>query len=503
MTHILDYLDVTAKKYAWNMAVDDGNICMNWQELQRMSKRIGTALSKRTERKQPVAIVAEKGALTLAAIFGVVYAGCFYVMVEPRQPLERMSDIFETLSPQIILTVSENEQILDETGYGDRKCLIKDLMQQDVDETRLKAIREKTTADDLLYGIFTSGSTGKPKCIVVSHKSVIDFITHFTETFHFTDKDVVGNQAPFDFDVSVKDIYSCVMTGAKLVIIPAKLFSLPTKLLDYLCEKHVDSLVWAVSALTLVSCLKGLDYRVPTDVKRVMFSGEVMPVKQLNIWRSALPDAEFVNLYGPSEITCNCMYYKVDRIFKEDESLPLGVPFEGRQIFLLDEDGQEIKKSGINGEICVAGESLAKEYYRNKEETFRKFRPMQIAGQIKRCYFTGDLAHYDEAGELFFAGRKDFQIKHMGHRIELEEIEHALNQVAGVENSCCFMNVKRNRLVGFYYGSAGEKEIKASLKRKLPAYMIPHTIVKVEQIPLNKNGKTDRKYFMNRKEVAM
>ncbi len=503
MNHILDYLDVTAKKYAWKVAVDDGTICMNWQELQLLSKRIGTALSKRTEKEQPVAIVAEKSALTLAAMFGVIYAGCFYVMVDPRQPLERMRNIFETLSPQIILTVSENEQLLDETGYGDRKCLIKDLMQQDVDEIKLKEIREKTTADNLLYGIFTSGSTGKPKCIVVSHKSVIDFITHFIKTFHFTDEDIVGNQAPFDFDVSVKDIYSCVMTGAKLVIIPSNLFSLPTKLLDYLCEKHVNSLVWAVSALTLVSCLKGLDYRVPTEVKRVMFSGEVMPVKQLNIWRSALPDAKFVNLYGPSEITCNCMYYKVDRIFEEDESLPLGVPFEGRQIFLLDEEGQEIKKSGINGEICVAGESLAKEYYKNKEETFRKFRSMQIAGQIKRCYFTGDLAYYDKAGELFFAGRKDFQIKHMGHRIELEEIEHALNQVAGVEKSCCFMNVKRNRLVGFYYGSAGEKEIKTSLKRKLPVYMIPHTIVKVEQIPLNKNGKTDRKYFMERKEVAM
>ena len=104
---------------------------------------------------------------------------------------------------------------------------------------------------------------------------------------------------------------------------------------------------------------------------------------------------------------------------------------------------------------------------------------------------------------MFFAGRKDFQIKHMGHRIELEEIEHALNQLPGVEKSCCFMNKKRNRLVGFYLGNAKENEIKSSLKRKLPTYMIPHTIVKVEDMPLNKNGKTDRKYFMSRQEVLM
>ena len=285
MKSILDYLDNTVKKYGEKTAVDDGNICMTWQELQMLSKQIGTVLCAKTNSENPIAIVADKSAVTLAVMFGVVYAGCYYVMVDPKQPLDRMQDIFSVLSPKIIITCAENEKLIDETGYGDRKCLFEEIMQDDIDDKRLMAIRKKCKEEDILYGIFTSGSTGKPKCIVVSHKSVIDFIGHFSQTFNFTDKDIVGNQAPFDFDVSVKDIYSCVMTGAELVIIPTKLFSVPPKLLDYICEKHINSLVWAVSALTLVSCLKGLNYRVPVEVKRVMFSGEVMPIKQLKLWQ--------------------------------------------------------------------------------------------------------------------------------------------------------------------------------------------------------------------------
>lgn len=502
MKNILDYLEKTAVCHAWKIAVDDGNICMTWQELQEMSKNIGTALCKKTTMQKPIVILAEKSAVTLAAMFGVVYAGCFYVMVDPKQPIDRLSQIFHTLSPELIIIPTENEELLEQTGYGERKCLLKDIIKEKMDEERLLAVRKAFAEDDLLYGIFTSGSTGVPKGIVVSHKAVINFITHFVHIFQFAGTDVIGNQAPFDFDVSVKDIYTCLMTGATLIIIPTKLFSVPPVLLDYLCNKHVNSLIWAVSALTLISALRGLKYRIPTEVKRVMFSGEVMPVKQLKQWQLALPQAQFVNLYGPSEITCNCTYYRVKRIFEDDEILPLGKAFEGRQIFLLDDDGKKITVAGKTGEICVSGESLAEGYYNNPEETKKKFRWMETTDGMVRYYCTGDLGYYSAAGELYFSGRKDFQIKHMGHRIELEEIEHALNQLDGVENSCCVMNSKKNRLIGFYFGTAEPKDVKNGLKKKLPQYMIPHTIIQMDHIPLNKNGKIDRNYFKKRQEVV-
>ena len=184
---------------------------------------------------------------------------------------------------------------------------------------------------------------------------------------------MIGNQAPFDFDVSVKDIYSSIMTGAQLVLIPKEYFSTPPRLLDYLCDKKVTNLTWAVSALTLVSALKGLNYRVPESVKRVMFSGEAMPAKQLRIWQEKLPDAKFVNLYGPTEITCNCTYFPIERQYEDSEKIPAGKAFPGRRVILVDEEGKQVTEPGVQGEICSAGESLANGYYKEPEQTAEKF----------------------------------------------------------------------------------------------------------------------------------
>ena len=151
-----------------------------------------------------------------------------------------------------------------------------------------------------------------PKGVVVNHRSVIDFIDCFNySTFWNIENDVIGNQAPFDFDVSVKDIYSSLKCGATLQIISKSMFSFPTRLLDYLDDNKVTTLIWAVSALCIVTTLNGFDYKVPESINKVIFSGEVMPIKHLNKWREIYPDAMFVNVYGPTEITCNCTYYIV------------------------------------------------------------------------------------------------------------------------------------------------------------------------------------------------
>ena len=147
-----------------------------------------------------------------------------------------------------------------------------------------------------------------PKGVTVSHRSVLDFIPQFAEIFGITQNDILGNQAPFDFDVSVKDLYTALYTGAKVQIIPRAYFSQPTKLMDYLADHEVTILVWAVSAMCFVSIMNGFSYRIPSRVRQVLFSGEVMPIKHLMKWKSALPHARFVNLYGPTEITCNCTY---------------------------------------------------------------------------------------------------------------------------------------------------------------------------------------------------
>lgn len=150
---------------------------------------------------------------------------------------------------------------------------------------------------------------------------------------------------------------------------------------------------------------------------------------------------------------------------------------------------------GVQGEICSAGESLANGYYKEPEQTAEKFVLYPVDGTEQRMYRTGDLGSYDEEGNIVFAGRKDFQIKHMGHRIELEEIERAFEKLDGVSRCCCLFDKKRNKLLGFYTGDSEEKEVHQELKRYLPVYMIPAKIRKIDKMPLNKNGKIDRKYL--------
>lgn len=477
---LLDLLEQTEERFRYRTAVDDGSMSLSWHELAVMARRIGSGISRRVEPGSPVPVQMEKSALTLAVMLGALYAGCFYVPINPANPAERMEKILDKLKPSLVVT--EQEAVA--------------LLREEVDAERLNRIRADMKESDIQYGIFTSGSTGTPKAITVSHGAVVRFIRHFVEIFGITEEDCIGNQAPFDFDVSVKDICSSILTGARLVLIPKEFFSTPPRLLDYLCEKKVTTLIWAVSALTLVSGLKGLDYRVPEHVRRVMFSGEAMPPKHLRIWQERLPGAEFVNLYGPTEITCNCTYYPIGRKFDDGEKIPLGDAFPGRRVFLLDEERREIAAPGVRGEICVAGESLAEGYYQDKAQTEERFiwYPGEN-GQEERVYLTGDLGYYDSQGQLIFAGRKDFQIKHMGHRIELEEVENAMTAVDGVMKSCCVFLPEKGRITAFYMGEAEPSQIRRQMKEKLPAYMIPSKIRTVPVMPLNKNGKTDRDYF--------
>ncbi len=491
--NVLEYLEQTEQKYGRKTAVEDGSTSLTYHQLLECSRKIGSALAESVPYQKPVVIFMEKSCLTLASMLGTVYAGCFYVCVNPEQPPKRIGKIFEVLKPAAVLAIDKHREVLEEAGYEGCWLDPEKLVKGRIHHRLLQKIRRATGEKDLLYGMFTSGSTGVPKGITVSHRAVIDFIGHFTELFEISGEDRIGNQAPFDFDVSVKDIYSSLKTGATLVLIPKEMFVMPSMLIDYLCEKRVTTLIWAVSALCVVSGLKGLEYRVPETVKRVLFSGECMPAKQLRIWQRALPGAIFVNLYGPSEITCNCTWYKVEREFSDEERIPIGRPFPGRSVFLLDEKGEKILGTGKPGEICVSGESLAKGYYRDKKQTEERFVQCPADGSLgRRIYRTGDLGYYGSERLLYFCGRKDFQIKHMGHRIELEEIEHAISGIEGVSRGYCVYDPEKCCIMAYYVGKVGEAWVHGELKKRVPAYMLPSRLIQLEQMPVNKNGKTDR-----------
>ena len=496
--NVLEYLEQAEKRFSNKIAVIDEHSQMTFSELLDASKRIGSALAEKIKIGNPVAVLAEKSISTLCAFFGIVEAGGFYVLLNPELPQYRLEQIQSVLQAEYIITDEEHKPLALSLASEEKILDISELIQTEANEQRLSLIRQSMIDTSPLYANFTSGSTGVPKGVLVSHRSVLDFISVFTDEFGIDETDIIGNQAPFDFDVSVKDIYSAMRTGATLVIIPKPLFSSPAKLVDYICDHNVTTMIWAVSAVCLISAFHGLDYRVPSSVKRILFSGEEMPLKHLENWMAHLPSAEFVNLYGPTEITCNCTFHRVSRDNDYSCGIPIGNAFQNERVFLLDEENKLVTKCDTVGEICVSGTALALGYYNNSEQTSKAFCQNPLNSYYpERIYRTGDLAKYTENGELMFCGRKDFQIKHMGHRIELEEIERAISEVDGVERLCAVYDSACSKLYGFYVGEINKKDLRTRLRQYLPVYMIPNSFHQIEAFPITKNGKVDRKKLID------
>lgn len=497
MTNILEYLERSAQLFPEKPALVDQRQSVTFAQALEDSRRVGSSLALSLTKGQPVAVYMEKSVENLCAFWGIVYAGGFYVSFNTQLPTSRLQQMQSVLQAPFVITDEEHRAELEEVFPPHRILIYRDLVKSALDRALLTQIRQRHVDTDPLYANFTSGSTGVPKAVVVGHRSTLDFIDHFCPIFSITQKDIIANQAPFDFDVSVKDIYSALATGATLVLVPRPLFSQPQQLLDFLCEHRATTLIWAVSALCLISTVHGLDYRTPETVNKVLFSGEVMPAKHLKIWMEHLPRAQFVNLYGPTEITCNCTYHIIDRERSYPDGIPMGQAFPNEDVFLLDGDDQLVTAPNVVGEVCVRGSALALGYYRNPEQTAAAFpnNPLNPC-YPQRIYRTGDLARYSTLGELHFCGRKDFQIKHMGHRIELEEIERAVSNLPGVHRCCCVFHSEKHRLYAFYQGDLTPKELRLQLLPTLPPYMIPNVFRQVDQFPLNKNGKIDRTLLM-------
>ncbi len=497
MKNVLEYLENTAAVYSDKTAVICNDKSMNWSSLLLTAKKIGSAVAAKSEVRMPIPVLMEKGIETLASFFGIAYAGCFYVLVNPQLPKSRIEQILSVLGSKFIVTDNDNRALAEDVAASSELLLIDDLISSEISESLLDSVRKQSLDVDPLYANFTSGSTGVPKGVLVSHRSVIDFIDIFDETFSISENDVIANQAPFDFDVSVKDIYSSIKTGATLVLVPKELFSAPIQLLDYLCENKITTMIWAVSALCLITTFHALDYKVPETVNKILFSGEVMPMKHLKEWQKHLKDAMFVNLYGPTEVTCNCTYHIVDNNCDYENGIPIGQAFRNREVFLLDENNKRVVGENITGEICVKATSLALGYYNNPEQTNKSFVQNPLNDKyIDIIYRTGDLGKYDSDGNFVFQGRKDFQIKHMGHRIEIEEIEKAMESCDEVERACCVFDERKSKLYGFYIGNIDKKELHKRMKETLPIFMIPGALRNVSEMPLTKNGKIDRKKLL-------
>ena len=491
MRLITDYLNNSAEKYPNKLAFIDSARSLTFSELRNESFCVAQEIINLNLFKVPVAIYLKKSVECISSFMGVAYSGNFYTPIDVDMPSDRIEKILDSLKPRLIITDSKHKQAIDSMVSGIPIIVLDKIKNNVFDEASVIKVSSKIIDTDLLYVLFTSGSTGIPKGVVVSHKSVVAYSEWFSTAFNITKDDIFGNQTPFYFSMSVTDIFQTLKNSCTLYIIPKLLFSFPIKLLNFLNEKKITTIYWVPSVLILIVNLKALGKIDISCLKKILFAGEVMPTRYYNIWKKNVSTAMFANLFGPTEVTDICSYYLINRDLNDDEAIPIGVPCNNCDCLVLNEQNKQVVNE--TGELYVRGSFLAYGYYNNFEKTNSVFMQNPLnANYPELVYKTGDLIRYNEFGEMVYVGRKDSQIKHMGHRIELGEIETAISSISGVDENCCLYNSELQKIYIFYSGRTTIMNLLKEVKNLLPTYMVPEKIVQLDCLPHNLNGKIDR-----------
>lgn len=496
MKTILEYFEKTTSLYPDKVAFTDDVRESTFLETMIKAKKIGSYLVEYGSQK-PVAIFIDKNCDCIDSILGTLYSRNFYVVIDINSPFDRIQKILNLLG-DVVIIMSKNLQkkFCEVFNAYDNILFYEDIVANDISEELLYDVRKTMVDVDIAYLLFTSGSTGNPKGAVISHRALISYIDWVTAEFDFNSETVFASQTPLYFSMSVTDFYSTIKCACTYHILNKSLFMFPLNLIKVLNDKKVNTIYWVPTALSIVANWDAFKYMKPEYLKKVLFAGEVMPTKQLNYWINYLSSVEYANLFGPTETTDICTFYRVDRRFRDGESLPIGKPCDNCEILIVDEFGN--LASG-EGEMLVKGSFLANGYYNDIEKTNEVFIQNPLNKEFPEIvYKTGDIVKYNDNNELIYIGRKDFQVKRNGYRIELGEIEACVNSIDKVKGVACVYSSKFDILVCFYEGGPSDTEIVFSVLRdNVPQYMIPNKIIRVSTLAKNSNGKIDRKYLIN------
>lgn len=485
--NVLDYFEQTKDLFPNKVALNDGDTQFTFLQMWEISEKISHNLTSSipySEDPQVIAIYLPKSYKMLMSFFGILMSGHIYMPLDTKAPLDRTKNILKNIQPIAIISTEEYAKNLEEEYIDFYSLLTKVHTAKPLDLPYKKRI-----STDPIYIINTSGSTGVPKGVVVSHQNVIDYMLSFKGVPQIapTEHDVIGNQASLHFDLSVHDVYTPIFYGSQLVLIQDEHFISSDLLINFCLEKNINSIFWVPSALKI---LIGSPLASQCLFNKILFIGEAMPSTLLQKLQNIYPHSTLANLYGPTETTVASTYYIADRNFDEKEMVPIGKALKNTKILLLDENNQISNQ----GEICIGGEGVSLGYYNDPKKTAKVFVQNPTHNLYRDIiYRTGDLGYFNDLGELVITGRKDAQIKFKGFRIELGEIEHALLGLEGLENFCVIFN--EEIILATDNRNITKAEMFKHLIKKIPKYMFP-TQIFYTPIPLNQNGKIDRKRIL-------
>ena len=505
--NMLEYFEETVARVGNKTAVVDGDRRIGFDELADKSRKLSRVISAAVGGAicRPVAVFLPKSAECLISDLGIMYSGNAYMNLDVKTPATRIGAILKLIQPALVITDAAHAPALESIENKPELLFIDsvDFAACSYDKAEIDATLSRLIDTDPICLINTSGSTGTPKSVILNHRSFIDFTEWANDTMKFTEDEIMGCLSPVVFDIYSYEMCLLMCRGGTMVLLNESFAAFPAKLLQVLQKEKVTFIFWVPTIMVNIANMGLLDRIALNDLKIVWFAGEVFPTKQFNIWRRALPQAKFVNMYGPIEITLDCTHYIVERELHDDEPIPIGYAMRNTEILLLNDDNK-CCAAGEEGEICVRGTSLAMGYYNNPEKTAAAFVQNPLNNSYPELiYRTGDIGKVNERGEIVFCGRKDTLVKHMGYRIELAEIEHVIiNSLKLVPNGCIVYDRAKKEIIFFY---EGEEEIPAGEFRRrigtaLPKYMIPLVYIRLDQMPRNTNGKIDRLALKERVE---
>ena len=468
---------------------------VSYAELNQLANRTARLLAQRgLVKTDVVSISGQKSVPTFASMLACLKLGCPYVMLDPDSPAERLRKILSTCRPSLLLAEPDLINRLAEVAsdlaieFVDKNSLtLADLDSDNLIET------SSVTGSDAAYIMFTSGSTGFPKGAVMTHANVLNLIAWSQQTFSITIDDTLTNVNPLYFDNSVFDFYAALFSGARLLPVSKEETSDPKLLVEKVDEGKATLWFSVPSLLIFLQTMRATDGKHLRSIRRFIFGGEGYPKAKLKqLFDTYTPASEFFNVYGPTECTCICSSY---RLTEDDFSDLQGLPPLGHIAANFD-------YLIIDGELCLLGPNVGRGYYNDPERTAQSFVQNPTHDKfIDIMYRTGDLVRLNDAdGKLYIEGRKDNQIKHMGYRIELEEIEAALYCLNYVSEAAVLHTNSNglSRIVAIVAGDFDNEQIRCDLKQIVPNYMVPSVFHREKMLPKNPNGKVDRRQLAER-----